>query len=80
MSADEFCPDNIRNIGEALVVQHAINVLPVFDQLFRFKLANVFVFVLQLLQPQSYAINAGNIRTFACQLALEQVPKLSQLG
>ena len=51
MPIDELCPDDFRNIREALVVQQAINVLPVvFDQFFRLKLANMFVFVLQFLQ------------------------------
>ena len=44
--ADEFCPDNFRDIREALMVQHADDVLPVFNQLFRSKLASIFVFVL----------------------------------
>ena len=52
MPADELCPDDIRDLEEALVIQHTIDVLPVvLDQLFRLKLASVFVFVLQLLQP-----------------------------
>ena len=47
MPSDKFCLDNFRDIGKALVVQHAINVLPiVFDQLFRPKLASIFVFIL----------------------------------
>ena len=43
MLANELCPDDFRDVGEALVVQHAVNVLPVFDQLFRPKLASIFV-------------------------------------
>ena len=64
MPADELCPDDFRDVGEALVVQHAVEVLPVLGQLSRPKLASVFVSVLQLLQPQSHATNADSIRTF----------------
>ena len=46
MPVDELWLDGFQNVREALVVQHAINVLPVFDQLFFPKLAGVFVFVL----------------------------------
>ena len=28
MSADEFCLDDFRDVGEALVVQDAVNVVP----------------------------------------------------
>ena len=30
MPADKFCPDDFRDIEEALVVKHAVNVLLVF--------------------------------------------------
>ena len=51
MPADELYPDDFRDIGEALVVQHALDVLLVLGQLPRPKLASVFVSILQLLQP-----------------------------
>ena len=41
--------DDFRDIEEALVMQHAVDVLPVLDQLSRSKLASMFVFVFQLL-------------------------------
>ena len=51
MPADEFFPDNFREIKEVLVVKYPINVLLiVLDQLFRPKFASIFVFVFQLLQ------------------------------
>ena len=31
MPADKLCQDGFREIGEALVVQHAVDVLPVLD-------------------------------------------------
>ena len=50
MPAVELCLNNFWDVGEALVVQHAVNVLPiVFDPLFRPKLASEFVFTLQLI-------------------------------
>ena len=64
MPADELCPDDFRDVKEALVVQHVVNVLPVLGQLPRPKVASVFVSVLQLLQSQSHAPDTDSIRTF----------------
>ena len=64
MPADELCLDNFRDVEETLVVQHAVDVLLVLGQLPRPKLASVFVSVSQDLQPQFYATDADNIRTF----------------
>ena len=47
MPTDELRSDDFRDVGEALVVQHAVDVLPVLGQLFQPKLASVFVFGLQ---------------------------------
>ena len=71
MPADKFCLDDFRDVGKTLVVQDAVDVLPVFDQLFRPKFASVFVFVLQFLQPQPHTTNVDSVKTFAQQLALE---------
>ena len=65
MPTDELYSDDFQDIREALVMQHAINVLPVLDQLFCPKLASMFVFALQLLQPQFQASNASSIKTLA---------------
>ena len=47
MHTDELCPDDFWDKRKALVVQYAVNVLPVIlDQLFRSKLTSMFVFVL----------------------------------
>ena len=66
MPTNKLCSDDFQDVGEAMVIQDAVDVLPVLDQLFRPKLASVFVFVLQLLQPQSNA--ADNIGPFLGQL------------
>ena len=58
MLTDKLCPDSFRDEGEALVMQYAVDVLPIiFDQLFCPKFVSVFVFILQLLQPQAYTTN-----------------------
>ena len=49
MPADELYSDDFRDVSKGLVVQDAVNVLPILDQLFRLKLASVFVLLLQLL-------------------------------
>ena len=47
MPIDELCPDDFWDVKEALVVQHAVDIMPVvFDQLFHPKLTSMFVFVL----------------------------------
>ena len=80
MPANELCLNNFRDIREGLVVQYIINILPVLTQLFCFELASMFVFVLQLLQPQFYATDTSSIKTFAQQFVSKQVPELLQLG
>ena len=77
--ANQLCPDNFRDVEEILVVQHAIDVVSAF-WVFRPGLPGLLVFDLQLLQPQSHATNAGSIRTFIQQFALDLAPELSQLG
>ena len=52
-------------------MQHAINILlAVFDRLFRSELSGLFVFLLELLQPQSHATNADLVKTFRGKLFL----------
>ena len=81
MLVDELCSDDFRDIRKVLVVQDVINVFPVlFIQLFRSEFLSLRIFFLEFLQPQFYATNTGSIKTFAQQLALEQVLKLLQLG
>ena len=67
MPANKLYSDNFRDIGEALVVQHAVNVVPAF-RVFRPGLSGLLIFGLQLLQPQSHAPN--NIGPFLGQLFL----------
>ena len=47
MPTNKLCLDDFRDVGEALVVQNVVDVLPILDQLFRPKLASMFVFGLQ---------------------------------
>ena len=50
MSTNELYPDNFQDVKKALVVQNAINVLPVvFAQLFYPELLGLFVFLLEFL-------------------------------
>ena len=47
MPTNKLYLDDFWDVEEVLVVQDAVNVLPVLDQLFCPKLASVFVFGLQ---------------------------------
>ena len=49
MPTNKLCLNDFLDVGEALVVQDAVNVLPVLDQLFCPKLASIFVFGLQFM-------------------------------
>ena len=46
MSTDEFYSDNFRDVKEALVLQHAVNIIPAFWVLC-FSLLGLLVFSLQ---------------------------------
>ena len=51
MPTNKLCPDNFRNIGEALVVQNSINVVPALlaELLVSSQLPSLLVFILKLL-------------------------------
>ena len=70
MPADELCPDDFRDVGEALVVHHAVNVFPALlaKLLIGLQFPSLFVFILEFMQPQSHAAN--NIGSFLGQLFL----------
>ena len=67
MPTNKFCSDDFRDVEKALVVQHAIDVVLAF-RVFRPGLPGLLVFGLQLLQPQSHALN--DIGSFLGQLFL----------
>ena len=63
MLTNKLCLDDFRDVEEALVVEHAVDVVSVF-WVFRPGLPGSLVFGLQLLQPQFHATDAGSIRIF----------------
>ena len=63
MSANKLCPDDFRDIREALVMQDPIDIVPAFCMPC-LGFLGLFIFSLQLLQPQFYATNASLIRSF----------------
>ena len=64
MPADELCSNDFQDIGEALVIQHAVDVfLALFAELLiSSELSDLLVFILEFLQSQFHAANAGFIR------------------
>ena len=56
MPANKLYSDDFRDVREALMVQHAVDVVPAF-WVFRCSLPGLFIFSLQLLQPQSHTPN-----------------------
>ena len=69
MPADELCPDNFRDIKEALIVQNSFNIVPTY-WMFGPSFPSLFIFVLQFLQPQSHATNNGYMMTFIWEFIL----------
>ena len=51
MPANKFCPDDFRDIKEALVVQHAVDILPIgIAWLLSSNLPSLVVLILKFLQ------------------------------
>ena len=63
MPANKLYLDDFWDVKKALVVQDSYNVVPTC-WMFSFDFLSLFVFVLQFLQPQYHATNAGCIKTF----------------
>ena len=62
---NQLCLDDFWDVGEALVLQHAINILlVVLAQLFRPEFPGLLVFLLEFLQPQFHAANASFVKAF----------------
>ena len=66
MPADELCPDDFRDIREALVVQDSVNVFPALlvELLIGLNYLGLVIFILKFLHPQAYTVNASFLRTF----------------
>ena len=67
MPTNKLCLDDFRDVGEALVVQYAVDVVPAF-RVFCPDLLGLLIFGLQLLQPQPHP--SDNIGPFLGQLFL----------
>ena len=70
MPTDKLSPNDFGDVGEALVVQHAVNVFTALlaELLVSPKLSSLLVFILKFLEPQSHA--PDNIKPFLGQLLL----------
>ena len=52
MPANKLCPDNFQDIGEALIVQHAVDVISVgIAWLLSSNFPSLVVLILEFLQP-----------------------------
>ena len=70
MPANKLRPDDFGDVGEALVVQQAVNVFLALlaKLLVSSELPGLLVFILEFLQPQSHA--SDDIKPFFGQLFL----------
>ena len=77
MPANKLYPDDFRDIREALIMQHAINVVPVGTAwLLSSNLPSLVVLILEFLQPQLHQADAGLVKFFVRQLVLKRFPEL----
>ena len=52
MPTNKLCPEDFRDVGEALMVQHAVDVVPVgIAWLLSSNLPSLVVLILEFLQP-----------------------------
>ena len=72
--------DDFRDVWEALVLEHSLNILSVFRKACSSECFRFLVFVLKFGQLQSYASDFGNIRTVLSNLASKKVLELVKLG
>ena len=78
MSTNKLCPDDFRDVGEALMVQHAVNVVPIdIAWLLSSNLPSLVVLILEFLQPQPHQADAGLVGSFVCQLVPKRFPELA---
>ena len=72
MPANKLCPDDFRDVGEALIVQHTVNVVPVgIAWLLGSNLPSLVGLILEFLQPQLHWADAGLVGFFVRQLILK---------
>ena len=64
MPTNKLCPDDFRDVREALVVQNPINVIPALlaKLLVGFQVPGLLVFILKLQYPQFFATNTSLIK------------------
>ena len=74
-----FGIDNFWDIWETLVLEHSFDVFPALQKACSSECFYFFVVILQLKELYSHTFNIG-IRTVKNYFALEEVPKLVQLG
>ena len=71
--------DDLWNIWEPSVLEHSLDIFPLFRKTCSSEFLCFFVSILQFGQSQSHASDVGNVRTVSSYLALEGIPKLVQL-
>ena len=78
MLADKLCPNDFRNVQEALIVQDIFDILLVsIIWLLSSNLPSLVIFILEFLQLQLHQADAGLVESLACQLVLKRFPKLA---
>ena len=69
MPTNKLYLKDFRDVGEALMVQHAVNVVPVgIVWLLSSNLPSLVVLILEFLQPQPHQTDASLVGSFVCQL------------
>ena len=78
MPTNKLCPDDLRDVGEALIVPYAVNVVLVgIAWLLSSNFPSLVLFILEFLQPQLHQADAGLVGFFVCQLVPKRFPELA---
>ena len=79
MSTDQLQSNDLRNVREAFILEHSFNIFPSFRKHYSSQFLCLIVVALQVWESWHYDSNTDIIKALVGYLALEKVPKPSQL-
>ena len=77
---NQLSSNDFRNVGQALMMQDSIGILPVLAQFFCFDFLCLIIFCFQLYQLQSHASNTSLVEVFCSQVLTERFVEIQQVG
>ena len=80
VTANQLSFNDFRNVGQALIMQDSIRILPVSAQFLCSNFLRLTIFCLQLYQLQFHTSNTSLIEAFRCQLLAERFLGQTYIG